>query len=60
MVEGNTPEDNSVLLSLRAIGLLHFYRDAGRALPAHEVTALVGRGRINQISQIPNQWPMEN
>ena len=45
MVEGNTPEDNSVLLSLRAIGLLHFYRDAGRALPAHEVTALVREGR---------------
>lgn len=45
MVEGNTPEDNSVLLSLRAIGLLHFYRDAGRALPANEVTALVKEGR---------------
>ena len=45
MVEGNTPEDNSVLLSLRAIGLLHFFRDAGRALPAHEVTALVREGR---------------
>ena len=45
MVEGNTPEDNSVLLSLRAIGLLHFYRDAGRALPAHEVMALVREGR---------------
>lgn len=45
MVEGKTPEDNSVLLSLRAIGLLHLYRDAGRALPAHEVTALVREGR---------------
>ena len=45
MVAGNTPPGNSVLLSLRAIGLLHFYRDAGRALPAHEVTALVREGR---------------
>ena len=45
MVAGNTPTGNSVLLSLRAIGLLHFYRDAGRALPAHEVTALVREGR---------------
>ena len=45
MVVGNTPPGNSVLLSLRAIGLLHFYRDAGRALPAHEVTELVREGR---------------
>lgn len=45
MVVGNTPPGNSVLLSLRAIGLLHFYRDAGRALPVHEVTELVREGR---------------
>ena len=45
MVAGITPQVNSVLLSLRAIGLLHFYRDAGRALPAHEVTSLVREGR---------------
>lgn len=45
MVEGNTPEDNSVLLSLRAIGLLRFYRDTGRALPANEVAAFVKEGR---------------
>jgi len=45
MVEGNTPKDNSVLLSLRAIGLLRFYRDAGRAMPANEVAAFVKEGR---------------
>jgi hypothetical protein len=45
MVEGNTPENNSVLLSLRAIGLLRFYRDTGRALPANEVAAFVKEGR---------------
>ena len=45
MVEGNTPEDNSVLLSLRAIGLLRFYKDLGRALPANEVAAFVKEGR---------------
>lgn len=45
MVEENTPEDNSVLLSLRAIGLLYFYRESGRALPANEVSAFVKEGR---------------
>ena len=45
MVAGITPQVNPVLLSLRAIGLLQFYRDAGRALPAHEVTSFVREGR---------------
>ncbi|GEM_PF-3458136 len=45
MIAGNTPKDNSVQLSLRALGLLQFYRDAGRALPANEVAPLVKEGR---------------
>jgi hypothetical protein len=45
MVTGNASQVNSVPLSLRAIGLLHIYRDAGRALPAHEVMAFVREGR---------------
>jgi hypothetical protein len=45
MIAGNTPKDDSVQLSLRALGLLQFYRDAGRALPANEVAPLVKEGR---------------
>lgn len=45
MVLDEASKVNSVPLSLRAIGLLFLYRDAGRVLPAKEVATLVKEGR---------------